>query len=183
MAELVGRYQRPLFQLLLSIVRDVSQAEDLFQESFLRLHRYRSSFKPSESFRPYLYRIALNVVRDARARRKPSQALDGPAFDGGRNAVPLAERLVDGSESASERLERNEDQEQLRRAVADLSDGEREVVMLRLYEDMTFEQIAEIASAPASTVKSRFCSALRKLRTALQSELERDGQTIQGGAS
>lgn len=181
MAELVGRYQRPLFQLLLSMVRNVSEAEDLFQESFLRIHRYRSSFKPGEPFKPYLYRVALNVVRDARTRRRPVQSLDRPD-EGSRQEKPLIERLPAETENASEQLERGEEREQLQLAIVRLPDEEREVIMLRLYEDLTFEQIAGITDTPESTVKSRFCAGLRKLRSALQHELESGGRTHQGGA-
>jgi RNA polymerase sigma-70 factor, ECF subfamily len=181
MTQLVGRFEYPLFRFLLNVTGDAQAAEDLFQETFLRLHRARGSFNPGQPLKPYLYSIALNTVRDAKARNPGSRAvsLDAPPStpsrgwegDGGRGAAPLHENLRAATPEPHEDCQQEETRTQVRAALDGLPDMEREVVLLRIFEGLTFAEIAQITGAPVATAKSRMLYALRRLRPVLEAYL------------
>jgi RNA polymerase sigma-70 factor (ECF subfamily) len=175
MAELVGRYKQPLYRFLVSMVRDAQLAEDLFQETFLRFHRYRASYAPHCQLKPYLYRIATNVAREACARRstgRPTTSLNGDSSN-----PPLRERIAGQSPDPSGASEDHETQMQVRSAVEQLPDAEREVVHLRLFEDMTFPQIAIATGVSIGTAQSRMVYALRRLRRLLKVRVQAPGES------
>jgi RNA polymerase sigma-70 factor (ECF subfamily) len=170
MAELVGRYERPLVHFLLRMVGERAAAEDLFQETFLRLHRGRFTFDARLPLRPYLYRIAVNAAREMLARnasRPRPVSLDGPS--GGVSAVDCPADEA-GDPVALE--EGGEMKERVRSAVAALPPAEREVVHLRVFEGLKFREIAQITGVPLATAKSRMLYALRRLRPALETYLQ-----------
>jgi len=168
MTQLIGRYERPLYRFILQMVGDAHLAEDIFQETFLRLHNSRTQYLRGAPLKPYVYRIAMNVVRDAR-RRKSSRlkkaSLDGTA-DG---TTPLNKILPGDTPDPSSNAEHQELQHRIRKAVDGLPEIEREVVLLRVFEGLTFAQIAEITGVALPTAKSRMLYALRRLRPALES--------------
>ena len=160
MTELVGRYERPLFRFLLHLTHDQQLAEDVFQESFLRLHRARASYRSDQPLKPYLYRIALNALRDQRSKRRPSVSIDNDSKGSIALRAP-GPRPEDASE-------RSETQRQIRAALLGLPEAEREVVVLRVFEDLSFAEIACIADIPIPTAKSRMLYALRRMKPELE---------------
>jgi RNA polymerase sigma-70 factor (ECF subfamily) len=167
MTQLIGRYEQPLFRFILQMVGDAHLAEDLFQETFLRLHRARATYKPGQSLKPYLYRIALNVVNDSRranAARIQAASLDGTED----SARPLLDALGASSPEPSEEFQRKELCSNVRAAIANLPGNERDVLMLRIFEGLSFAEIAQITDVPVPTAKSRMIYALRRLRPILE---------------
>ena len=163
MTQLVGRFERPLFRFLFQLTNDAQLAEDIFQECFLRLHRSRGAYRHGQPLKPYLYRIALNAFHDTRTKRgRPTVSLDDPA--------PLTSppSPLSCEERGSDVSERTETKDQLRAALASLPENEREVVVLRVFEDLTFQEIARIQDIPVPTAKSRMLYALRRMRPALE---------------
>jgi len=155
MTHLVERYRRPLFGFLRRWCGDAHLAEDLFQETFLKLVRSRNRFDPERRFKPYVYRVALNAAHDARAtRRVPLVPLEGDALPG---------RYPGPAEAAAAR----EAGARVRAAIAVLPEAERLVVELRMYEGFTFREVAEATGVEISTAKSRMLYALRRLRPVL----------------
>ena len=153
---LVRRWQQPMARFLFHLVGREDVVADLCQEVFLRVYEQRSRYRETGAFAPWLYRIALNVARDAlRRRRKEPLGLAGvePATS---DPPP---------DAACEQAERGR---LVAQTVADLPEPLRVVVVLRHYEDMSFEQIARLLEAPPSTIKSRFRAALERLRDSLQ---------------
>lgn len=151
--EIVRRWQGRVGRLLARLAGP-SAAPDLCQEVFLRLYLAAPRYREEGAFATWIYRIALNVARDAGRRRRDCAALG--------NHEPLDHA---GPHDA---LCRREAVELVTRALAELPDALREVLVLRHYEELSFEDIARLTGVPASTLKSRFAVALTRLRVRLE---------------
>ena len=147
--ELVRRYERPLFNVALRMLRDREEARDATQNAFVKAWQHLDQFDRSRRFFSWLYRIALNESLNRATRRK--------------KAEPLDERLVDRGASPAESAERSERSILIERAVEQLSDSYREVIVLRHWLDLSYDEIAEALHVPAKTVKSRLFSARTRL--------------------
>lgn len=151
-ADIVRRWEPPLARFL-GRLADANQVPDLLQETFLRVHRARVRYSENGHFSTWLFQIALNVARDSGRRRPSPEALESePAC----NAASPAGLLEQREESAA-----------LLRAIADLPTEWREVLALRHDAGLSFEEMARRLNVPASTLKSRFAAALRRLRERL----------------
>jgi RNA polymerase sigma-70 factor (ECF subfamily) len=154
-AALVRRWQQPVARLLTHLLGPSAPVADLCQEVFVRLHDAAGRYRETGSFSPYLYRIALNVARDAARRRR-------------REPLPLDDHDPVGPAPEPETVcARRELADLVSRAVGELPDPLREVLVLRHYEGLNFEAIARLTGTPASTLKSRFAVALQRLRQRL----------------
>jgi len=154
--ELLERYRRPLYSLLFSLTRDYHDAEDAFQETFLRAVRAGSTYDSSRKFRPWLYAIGLNIVRDtARRRQKNQDPKPASADELERIAQPS------GPESAAGNIEAAQ---LVNRALDRLSEEHRIVIVLRFFHSLSESEIAEAAGIPRGTVKSRLHNAINRMR-------------------
>ena len=156
-AELVERYEQPLWSFLRRFVGDAATAEDLLQETFLRVVRGAGDWKREAKFSTWLYTIARNLCTD-HARRS--------AF---RSATSLddAGALSSGAPGADGALLDREIAARIDRAVADLPLEQREVFLMREVMELPFAEIARAVGASEPTVKSRMRYALERLRAAL----------------
>ena len=153
--DLVRRWQRPVAGFLFRMTGRRDRVADLCQEVFLRVYQAGPRYRESGAFTAWLYRIALNVARDAgrRGRHAPAALPDEP---------------VDPAAPADAECQRRELADQVARAVADLPEPLRLVLVLHHYDGMSFEAIGRLTGTPASTLKSRFAAALAQLREHLQ---------------
>jgi RNA polymerase sigma-70 factor (ECF subfamily) len=151
---LVVRRWEPDLARFLSRLTTADRVPDLVQETFLRLYRAGPKYHENGHFSTWLFQIALNVARDAGRRTRPVQPLP-------------AEEPPALAESAEADCERREVGEVVARAVAELPDALREVLALRHDAGMNFEEMSRHLKVPASTLKSRFAVALRRLRERL----------------
>ncbi len=147
---LVARYTDELLGYFRRRVGDES-AEDLLQETFLRLHKAAPRFVPQATFRTYLYTIARNLASNHHRDARPSVALDAETSAGAPGAAP-------------DPLESAELSDRVRRAVDDLSEPLRDVVILRHYQGLAFRDIAEVLQIPEGTAMRRMSDALLQLR-------------------
>jgi RNA polymerase sigma-70 factor (ECF subfamily) len=153
---LVRRWQGPIGRFLFHYVGQRELAQDLCQEVFLRAFMSASRYREQGEFSAWLYRITLNVARDLGRRRRP-------------DLKPIAGSDIPCESSSPEvRCEQMETSELVSQAIAELPDHLREVLVLRHYGNMNFEQISRLLGIPASTLKSRFVVALNRLRDRLQ---------------
>lgn len=148
------RWQQPLARFLTRLLGREDQAADLCQEVFLRAYQAGPRYHERGALSAWLYRIALNVARDAGRRRQPQPLVNGEA---------LATSITPEMDCARRELARS-----VADAVAELPEPLRLVLVLRHYEGMSFEDIARLTATPASTLKSRFTAALARLRTRLR---------------
>jgi RNA polymerase sigma-70 factor, ECF subfamily len=168
-AELVRRYNVPIYNFVRSLVRSVDPARDLTQDAFLRVVQSAAEFKHEARFSTWLFTIARNLCTDhARKlshRRHPS--LDQPTSDS--DSRILGEQVGDGHPRAS--VERMAGSAEVRssivRAVDALPDEQREVFLLREIGNLPFREIAAITGVGENTVKSRMRYALDRLQEAL----------------
>jgi RNA polymerase sigma-70 factor (ECF subfamily) len=153
LARLVKRYEGPLYGYLRRMVGNAEDAEDLFQETFLRVHARSQSFRGGATFRPWLYRIATNVARDRLRyrRRHPVEPLEPKA--------EIGEVIADRHAGPAERTENAELAERLAAAVAELPVKHRAVFLMARYDGMAYEEIARALRVPVGTVKSRMNKA------------------------
>ena len=151
LGELLDRYRARLFGFLVRRVGDAA-ADDLFQETWLRVVRARASFDPKRRFSTWLFQIANNLCRDRGRRRKVEEGYR----DTMREQV-RSEPLRPASPPLDLRLD-------MHRRIQALPDKLREVLLLRYYHQLSEPEIAEIAGIPRGTVKSRLHNAVRALR-------------------
>ena len=162
---LVRRWDRRIHGAIYRVVGADEDARDLCQEAFLKAYRGLGTFKREARFSSWLYQIALNVCRDRIRRRK------------GKVAVSLDEleetsdvRLRASAPSPLDLVERRDLKRLVERAMATLTEDEREVIVLKEYQGLTFPEIAETLAIPQSTVKTRLYRGLSQLRHRLERE-------------
>ena len=160
---LIGRYQHRLYRFLIRLIQDSATAEDLFQQTWIRVLEKIGSYDARRNFEAWLFAIARNLAID-QLRRRRAFSLDEPDDSG---EAPL-DRLTAGGRSALEQLLDFERGAMLAAAIGELPAIHREVLTLRFEEDMKLEQISEVAGVPLSTVKSRLHRALESLRVRLE---------------
>ena len=156
--ELFSRYREPLYGFFRRRLANRDRAEDLAQETFLAVIRAAIRYEPRAQVKTYLYGIALKVL--AAERRK----LSG-------NEPPLDEE--------HERAEDGPSEEALwvRQALEKLDAGEREILMLREYEQLSYEEIAELLRLPVNTVRSRLFRARMALKNFLEPKRKTQNRT------
>lgn len=156
-AEIVRAWEGAVGRFAYRLTFDAHAAADITQEVFLRLFRAGAKYHDAGRFKTWLYQIALNLCRDAaRSKaRKPS--------------VPLTVD-IDPPGDATE-YDHDETAGVVAAAVAALPDHLREVVVLRHYEDMSFEAMGRMLGVPATTLKSRFGVAMKELEAVLSVKL------------
>jgi RNA polymerase sigma-70 factor (ECF subfamily) len=155
--QLVYRYQDRLFVSIRNSVDCPIMAEDIVQEAFLRAFQYLDSFKLESEFYTWLYRIALNSRFTYFRRLKKTLSLDSVEDE----SIPNRRQSW---ESPSRRVERDEQQHQVRNALARLEDHHRSILMLREFEEFDYQKIATILDVKIGTVRSRLARARARLR-------------------
>ncbi len=157
--DLTRRWERKIRGAAYRLLRSEDEAWDVTQEAFLKAYRSLPGFKGEARFSSWLYQISLNLCRDRLRRRKARQFVSLEAWDG-RPATALRPTAFDAVLARDlARL--------VGAAVAELPEDEREIVILKEYQELTFAEIAEVLDIPASTVKTRLYRALGTLRERL----------------
>src|SRR5262245_6930593 len=151
---MVRRWQGPIARFAARYL-GADDVQDVCQEVFLRVYQAGHAYRPVAALSTWLYHIALNTARDAVRKRRPTAPL------------PPAEP-ASGDTPAESVCEQKETVEQVNRAIAELPETLRLVLILRHYEGMSFEAIGRMLKVAASTLKSRFAAALSRLRLRLR---------------
>jgi len=148
---LVERYQRDVYRLCYRYVNDHEDASDLAQEVFIKAWRAIGRFRGESAFSTWLYRIAVNACLNFRALRRPV-------------TQELPETLADPVPLAAQRVEREDEARRVRAAVRRLPEKQRATLILKIYHELTHEEVAEILGTTVGTVKSSLFHALGNLR-------------------
>ena len=159
--EMVRRYQRRVYGVALRIVRRHDVADDVVQEAFLRAHQALGRFDLSRPFGPWICRIAANLaVNHVRSPRAREQGLPEAHAETPSGAAGPLEGVLD-----------TEAREELSRALETLSPEQRAVFTLRVFEELSYKEIADALEISMGTVMSRLARARERLRAALASYL------------
>ena len=161
MRELIVRYHDDLIRFLTRLTCSRDAADDVFQETFIQIHRSAASFDPDRVFRPWLFTIAANKARDHLRKQARRRTLDLSAPVGGGDSqttfVDLLEVEVPPPDAGVQTEERSQlVQEALSRMTLPL----REILVLSYFQRLSYAQIAEDLEIPLGTVKSRLHSAV-----------------------
>jgi RNA polymerase sigma-70 factor, ECF subfamily len=160
---ILSLYHHRLYRFLLRIVKDPASADDLFQETWVRIIEKIGKYDGRSNFDTWMFCVARNLAID-HLRRRQGSSLDEPDQSGD---API-NRLPSTGPDALHRLLEYERADRLAIAIAELPVIHREVLSLRFEEEMKLEQIAEVTGLPLSTVKSRLCRALDGLRSLVE---------------
>lgn len=169
-ALLVRKWEEPIRRLCARMTGDSHRAEDLTQETFLRVFEKRKDYQPSGRFSTFLWRVALNLCYDELRRQQrrrefvPSPELEGEPIE---PPEPVAEMAPPDLSAAL-----SEEGELVRQAVLELPEIYRTVIVLRHYQDLRLAKIAEILDIPEGTVNSRMAEALARLSRRLTPKLK-----------
>jgi RNA polymerase sigma-70 factor (ECF subfamily) len=159
---LVTRYQQPALHAAYLVLQDEALAEDVVQETFVKLFRRIRSFDETRSFEPYLLRSVVNAALTAAGKAGREILLDD-----GNGEV---DRLISQAASVETQVEANELEDRLLAAIAGLPLRQRAVIVQRYYLDMSESEMAQALDAPPGTVKWLLNAARTRLRALLGSE-------------
>jgi RNA polymerase sigma-70 factor, ECF subfamily len=167
---LVTRYSGDIYALLLRITEDAEEAGDLTQETFLSALKAIKKFRGEADLKTWLFRIAINESRNRfrwwkRRFREKTVSIDAPV---GESETPLSETFSSNSKNPEENALQRERENALCRALKDLPDIFREVVVLCDIEGLSYEEIASVLEINIGTVKSRIARGREELRKKLQ---------------
>ena len=163
--ELVSRYGDSVLGYLTRVCRDREQAEDLFQETFKRVHAKAHTLRGNQ-FKSWLYTIATRVAIDGfrRRARRHAISLNQKLDCDGENCEELAAvAVVEGCYDPSEEVIRAEQKEQVRQALDSLPARQRATLVLAYYQQLTYKEVAQVLGCSLGTVKTQMYRALRTL--------------------
>jgi RNA polymerase sigma-70 factor (ECF subfamily) len=155
--ELIRRYERPVYNVALRMLRNAEDARDVAQSAFLKAFEHLNGYDPNYRFFSWIYRIAINEALDVRGRRRRFEAVD--------ESLPEPGPGPDGS-VGDDQLTR-----QIERVIAGMKSEYQSVLLLRHFADLSYEQMAAALALPEKTVKSRLFTA----RQIVREQIEREG--------
>ena len=149
---LVERCSKPITMIILRMIKDLDEAKDISQTLFLKPYGGLPTFRMASSFKTWPYRIVLNAARDNLRKRK--QEMSGVSVDD----------LPAPAESLREQFDKARDLQKMRLAIEELPEKQRLTLLLRIYEDMNYSEIAGISGGTAGSARGNFFQATRTLR-------------------
>ena len=154
-SELFSRYAPVLLRMLRRQIRNAEDAHEIVQQTFLQMHRARRDFQQGRRLRPWLMTICFNLKREhfRRKMRRPEAPLEFEPKEDTPKRDPL---------------ERKDDAKMLRDALATLPEGQREVIIMHWFDDLSFPEVAEILGLSVSAVKVRAHRGYQTLRKVLE---------------
>ena len=168
LADLVHRYQNDIFRFCLHYVRNVEQAKEIAQETFVRVYVARNRFDARRSFRPWVLRIARNLCLNDLKRKKAVTMESLEEYASSARSVS-GTIMADDADSPDRQLMVLERRRLLAQALDSLDDASREIVVLRFMDRLPAREIAEIVGCSEGAVRTRLHRILKTLRTRYES--------------
>jgi RNA polymerase sigma factor, sigma-70 family len=168
-AELVGLYQDKLFHMAYRMLYNRQEAEDVVQETFLRVYKNLERYDESLKFSTWIYRIATNLCIDRLRKRKPSYSLDAESTDheglDGYSMIPSDDRTPESE------LLLSETQRIIHDSIDSLPPKYKTIMMLRYIQEMSLQEIGDVLDMPVTTIKTRVHRGREFLRKKLEHKL------------
>lgn len=152
---IVNRYRSPLFRLGLKLIGNLAQVDDIVQDTFIKAFKGLSKFENRSSFKSWIYQIFMNTLRNSLRGRKYL-------------AIDTMELAVESDNE--QKIQDQQIAQHLIQAIKLLPNKQKIAVTLRIYEDLSFEEIAQIMECPYDTAKANFRHGLIKLKTRLEED-------------
>jgi RNA polymerase sigma-70 factor (ECF subfamily) len=174
---LFDRYKAKIYTFILRFLRDQKAAEDILQETFIKVFRKARYFRHQAKFSTWLYTIAANLCRDELKKRKRRRSV--PLTESGAEperegqAWPRLLPLPDSSESPREEAQKREMSRVLLRALDELPESSRLVIELHVMHGLRYREVAHILKCPIGTVQSRMHNAIQLLRKKVRKKLRK----------
>jgi RNA polymerase sigma-70 factor (ECF subfamily) len=167
--ELIGRYQRPVFSLIYRLVRDREKAEDLAQDTFIKVLNALDRYDPSFKFSSWIFKIAHNTALDQLRKKQPETlSLDGSPHARTADEIEASTfSAISSDENPEEYTSHREMGEEIEKALAGVRVEYRTAIILWHVEGRPYEEIAEIMGVPLGTVKTYIHRARNELRQRL----------------
>jgi RNA polymerase sigma-70 factor (ECF subfamily) len=165
----VERYATPIYNLAYRFAHDRMEAENIAQETFLRVVTSLHRIRLDEPFKPYLFRIAVNLCRDI-ARKKHALLFSDLSTRGEDSTDDASDSFSDDAPELWERLAEEELQSRLRKAVEQLPAHYQTAIILRYIEEFSYEDIAKTLDLPLNTVRTHLRRAKQQLRLAIEKD-------------
>jgi RNA polymerase sigma-70 factor (ECF subfamily) len=173
-AEVVHRYEDRVYTLCLRWMGDPNTAEEVAQDVFLALYRSLGGFRGDAQLSTWIYRVVVNHCKNRRLYRRRRQMDQHEALEGeGREDQP-ERQLADDGPGTDAPLHASQAEELLRAALDHLDEEQRQIIVLREVQDLSYEEIADILELPRGTVKSRLHRARLELATILSRRLKKE---------
>ncbi|NQZ01325.1 MAG: sigma-70 family RNA polymerase sigma factor [Bdellovibrionales bacterium] len=154
-AILVERHQKTMMKAALRVTRNFNLSEDIVQESFIKAYQKLDSFEGRSSFRSWMYQITLNTAKNRLRSLK-------------RENVSLENMTLATDSGLDEKLHRLSVFEKLKSEIDDLPEKQRQAISLRIFDDLSFKEIAELMNCPYDTAKANYRHAMLKLKAKIE---------------
>jgi len=161
--KLFERHRRAVFAYVAGMLRDVGLAEDIVQECFVEMVRHIGRIDPARGVRPWLFRVARNRAIDELRRHREKALSDRDDGTRGSRSEPVAPEGL-----PSDAMVEKERMEDLQQALDSLDAGDRDMLALRFYGDLTFREISKVLRRPLGTVLWQFPRTMERLRKRLK---------------
>jgi len=152
--------QERIYRLALRIVGNKEEAKDITQETFLAAYEHQGHFRREANFSTYIYRIALNFAFRSLKRKRPLQTLEKP------------ETIRSNAENPAQILQREEKETEVRQLLDSLPARQKAAVYLRLYEDLSFNDVARVLGCRPATARTHYFFGLQNLRKEMKARHE-----------
>ncbi len=166
--EIVRRYRTRIVNTAYRVVGDFAKAEDVAQETFIRVYRNAHRYKSIAKFSTWIYTIALNVARNELRNTKRKRLVSLEAFGAGTDSEPSTYEIPDESSQPDVEAEREQLRTIFNAAIARLPIRYRAVFVLRDVQGLSYEEMAEVLKIPKGTVKSRMNRARKKFKELIE---------------
>jgi RNA polymerase sigma-70 factor (ECF subfamily) len=167
-AELVELYKDKIYHLGYRMLNQRQEAEDIVQETFLRVYSNLDRYDENQKFSTWIYRIATNLCIDRLRKRKASFSLDAEMSDG--EGTDWHAMLASNEPGPESEIILSETQHHIRDAIETLPDKYKTIVILRYLHDLSLQEISDVLNMPVTTVKTRVHRGREFLRKKLEPE-------------
>ncbi len=169
--KLVNKYYEMVYAVVFGVLHHREAAKDVAQEVFLKVFRELLGFEGKAKFKTWLYRVSVNAALDQARKRRPAESLDATDKSSDDDEPPVV--ITDKSPGPRDRAAQRELRVLLDQAIEQLSADHRAVLVLREWQELSYEEIAETLGVEIGTVMSRLHYARKKLGELLKGKVER----------